>query len=94
MSFENYPKPQKGKESSEKKEKLVSIVKELFGYRVEVGIEKEKNPIRIKIDTKDKKVEAFATPEGIKAAYDFLKKPETHEKIESFLDSIIRNLKK
>ena len=93
MGFENFSKPQEAKKNSEKKDKFFSVVKELFGYKIEVGIEKDQKPMRIEIDTTTKKVEAFVTPEGIKVAYDFYKKPENQEKVKSFMSSLFMLVK-
>lgn len=88
MGFEDFSKQQETKKTSEKRDKFFSIVNEFFGYKVEVGIEKDQKPMRIEIDTTTKKVEAFVTPEGIKAAYEFYKKSENQEKIKSFISSL------
>lgn len=93
MSFEKNPS-MKDKKSPLEKDKIFTFVKEIFDYEVSVGVEKGNNPIRGEINTITKKAEVFITPDGIKKAYEFYKKPETQQKIDEIMEALRQRLEK
>lgn len=84
MSFEKYPGAQEKPKTPDKKESLFTIVTNLFDYEVAVKIERGEEKIRGEMNRITKKAEVVISPEGIKASYDFFKKPETQESINNF----------
>ena len=93
MGFEKYSGAQEKAKASNEKEKLLNVITNFCGYEVSVGIERGEEKISGKIDMAAKKAEVAISPEGIKAAYDFFKRPETQESIGNFfkgLDDILK----
>jgi len=88
MSFEKYPGVQEKPKTPDKKERLFNFITKFCDYEVSVGVERGEEKIRGEINSVTKKAEVVITPEGIKAARDFFKKPETQEKINNFFSGL------
>lgn len=92
MSPEKYPSAPEKPRTPEKKERLFNLLMNCCGYEVGVGVERGEEKIRADINRITKKAEVVISPEGIKAAWNFFKRPEVQKDIHDGLDFINQKL--
>ena len=84
MSFEKYSSAQEKQKTPEKKERLFDMITRFFGYEVSFKVERGEEKIHGELNRITKKAEIVISPEGIKAACDFFKKPEVRDGFSKF----------